>query len=151
VEPYNSGYLLATINPTWTGGHLCATADIYCPMRATTECRNMEKLRVYRGARRAQADAEAVGSRKYFEVSPSGGKTAAAVQSKRSRPISLRGRSCQLRLGGHCVTELLDKAMRQKNYLSSANSPGRKRRSLQANWPSKQRRRSLHSILTNHF
>ncbi|RUS81307.1 hypothetical protein EGW08_010914 [Elysia chlorotica] len=47
-----------------------------------------------------------------------------------TRPITVMARSCMFRLGGHCNTEHLDKAMRQKAYLASSDSPGRKRRSL---------------------
>ncbi|ESP05062.1 hypothetical protein LOTGIDRAFT_151867 [Lottia gigantea] len=41
-----------------------------------------------------------------------------------------RKRSCSLRLGGMCLTENLNAAANQYEYLSSGLSPGRKRRSL---------------------
>lgn len=75
---------------------------------------------------------ETTGAGDNLELEQPGEETGMEVQVKRSRPITLRSRSCYLRLGGHCVTEYLDRAMKQKHYLSSANSPGRKRRSLRS-------------------
>ncbi|XP_012943319.1 uncharacterized protein LOC101856757 [Aplysia californica] len=42
--------------------------------------------------------------------------------------VTTRKRTCRLRLGGHCLTEELDKAAKQYAYLKSGKSPGRRRR-----------------------
>ncbi|CAG5126117.1 unnamed protein product, partial [Candidula unifasciata] len=39
-------------------------------------------------------------------------------------------KDCRFRLGGHCLTESLDRAANQYYYLKSPNSPGRRRRDV---------------------
>uniref|UniRef100_A0A0B6ZIR0 Uncharacterized protein n=1 Tax=Arion vulgaris TaxID=1028688 RepID=A0A0B6ZIR0_9EUPU len=42
--------------------------------------------------------------------------------------IKIKKKDCRFRLGGHCLTESLDRAANQYYYLKSPNSPGRRRR-----------------------
>jgi len=50
-------------------------------------------------------------------------KGSESQESMVQSPISKR--TCRLRLGGHCMTEALDKAASQYWYLKSPHSPGR--------------------------
>ncbi|BFZ05124.1 hypothetical protein BsWGS_08163 [Bradybaena similaris] len=47
-----------------------------------------------------------------------------------SENIPTQKRGCRFRLGGHCLTESLDRAANQYYYLKSPNSPGRRRRGV---------------------
>ncbi|XP_025087211.1 uncharacterized protein LOC112559928 [Pomacea canaliculata] len=50
-----------------------------------------------------------------------------------TQPMETSKRTCQFRLGNHCLTEALDRAASQYYYLKSALSPGRRRRQAQDN------------------